>query len=111
MLYSPAVSESLTDSHTADAGDRPLRDSRVLDEVLADGSVILYHTGSRVLMTLNPTAALVWDLCDGTHDEPAISGEVAEVFPAVTTIAADVRAILSDLRSRGMLQPPPVPQA
>lgn len=86
----------------------PERDGRVLDEVLADGSVILYHTGSRVLMTLNPTAALVWDLCDGAHDEAAVIAEVGDVFPHVTTIAADVRAILADLRGRGMLRPAPV---
>ena len=79
----------------------------MLDEALADGSLVLYHKGRRELMTLNPTAALVWDYCDGQHDAAAIVAEVQAVFPVVTTVAADVDAILADLRSHGMLRPVP----
>lgn len=86
----------------------PERDARVLDELLADGSLILFHTGTRVLMTLNPTAALVWELCDGRHDPPALIAEVQAVFPDITTVDADVHTILTDLRTRGMLRPPHV---
>lgn len=87
----------------------PTRDPRVLDELLADGSLVLFHTGTRVLMTLNPTAALVWEYCDGRHDEATIVAEVEAVFPAAGPLAADVQTILIDLRSRGMLQPTALP--
>lgn len=98
------------DPHTTvspDAYALPLRDDRVLDEVLADGSAVLYHTATRSLMTLNPTAALVWDLCDGEHDELAVIAEVQDVFPNVAHVDADVRTILTDLRVNGMLRPLP----
>lgn len=82
----------------------PTRDPRVLDEVLADGSIILFHTATRALMTLNRTAALVWELCDGERDEAALVAEVQDVFPDALDVDADVRTILSDLRSREMLR-------
>lgn len=78
----------------------------MLDELLADGSMVLFHTGSRTLMTLNPTAALVWEYCDGQHTEEAIVVEVRAVYPETTTIAADVAMVLHDLRARQMLRPP-----
>jgi hypothetical protein len=84
----------------------PERDPRVLDELLADGSMVLYHTASRKLMTLNPTAALVWEYCDGQHTVASIMDEVRAVFPAVPTIAADVQGVLNDLRAREMLRLP-----
>lgn len=71
--------------------------------------MILFHTASRVLMTLNPTAALVWDSCDGEHDEPAIVATLESLFPQAGSLTADVRAILSDLRSRGMLRVDAIP--
>lgn len=69
--------------------------------------MVLFHTASRTLMTLNPTAALVWEYCDGTHDEAAIVAEVRQVFPQAPTLDEDVAAVLRDLRAREMLRPPP----
>ena len=78
----------------------------MLDELLADGSMVLFHTVSRTLMTLNPTAALVWEYCDGHHAAETIVSEVRTVFPEVPTIADDVAAVMRDLRARGMLRLP-----
>lgn len=75
----------------------------MLDELLADGSMVLFHTASRQLMTLNPTAALIWEYCDGAHTEAAIASEISALFPNTPTVADDVTAILRNLRSRGML--------
>lgn len=89
----------------------PERDDRVLDEALADGSLVLFHMATRELLTLNPTAALVWELCDGQHDEATIVAEVQDVFPDVPAIATDVQTILIDLRSRSMLRPTPAAES
>lgn len=94
---------------TATPDAPPARDPRVLDELLADGSMVLYHTASRKLMTLNPTAALVWEYCDGQHTIEQITAEVRGVFPTVSTIADDVAGVLNDLRAREMLRLPPAP--
>jgi len=81
----------------------PLKDPRVLDELLADGGMVLFHTASRQLMTLNPAAALVWEHCDGAHTEASIAAELAALFPGTTSVAADVRVILRELGERQML--------
>lgn len=100
-----------TDVALAPHPHHPTRDPRVLDEVLADGSIILFHTATRTLMTLNRTAALVWELCDGERDEAALVAEVQDVFPDTLDVDSDVRTILSDLRSREMLSAAPAAQS
>jgi len=81
----------------------PLKSPRVSDELLADGSMVLFHSATRRLLTLNPTAALVWEYCDGAHSPATIASEVSAVFPDVPAISDDVERILVDLREQGML--------
>lgn len=76
----------------------------MLDELLADGSMILFHRDSRKLMTLNPTAALVWEHCDGTHTPSSIAAELGALFPDAASVADDVRVILRQLREQRMLR-------
>lgn len=92
----------------APSHERPARDLRVIDELLADGSMVLFHTVTRTLLTLNPTAALVWECCDGEHTEDAIVSEVQAVFPEAHAVGDSVGAVLRDLRMREMLRPAPV---
>jgi hypothetical protein len=88
--------------------ERPQRDPRVIDELLADGSMVLFHTVTRTLLTLNPTAALVWECCDGEHTETTIVSEVEAIFPDGQAIADSVGGVLRDLRAREMLRPVPI---
>jgi len=85
------------------ASTHPCKAESVTDELLADGSMMLFHTGRQELLTLNSTAALVWECCDGAHDFAAIVAEVQEVFPDVSSVPDDVRAALIELRTHGML--------
>ncbi len=73
--------------------------------------MVLFHSTSRKLITLNPTAALVWDCCDGSHTEADIVNEVQGVFPHVPTIASDVTAVLAHLRAECLLANPGDPAA
>lgn len=82
----------------------PERAAAVQDELLPDGSGILYHTGTQRLVTLNPTGALVWECSDGAHSVAMIVDEVREVFPDAPEIAADVARLLGALREAGMLR-------
>lgn len=84
-------------------GTKPRKAATTDDELLPDGSMILFDAERQELLTLNPTAALVWECCDGEHDLAAIVAEVREVFPGAPAIAADVRAALAQFRERGML--------
>lgn len=82
----------------------PKKDAQVRDELLQDGGMILYHTIANQLTTLNPTAALVWEYCDGRHDFAMIAAEIRDIFPDVPTVKEDVAAILRDLQARGLLR-------
>ncbi len=81
----------------------PRKAEDVTDELLADGSMMLFHAGRQELLTLNGTAALVWECCDGGHNFAAIVAEVQEVFPDVPSIPDDVRVALAQLKTHGML--------
>ena len=75
----------------------------VQDELLADGSIVLYHAETQRIVTLNPTAALIWEFCDGVHTVPMIASEVRAVFPAVANTEEDILRLLRDLREQGMI--------
>ncbi len=84
--------------------DWPCKAAGVHDELLADGSMVVSRAATNQRVTLNPTAAIVWEHCDGMHNLPAIAAAVSELFPSVPTVLHDVAAILGDLRTRGMLR-------
>ena len=85
--------------------DIPIRDSNVVDELLADGSMVLFHTTSRQLVTLNAAGAFVWEHCDGTCSVADIEHQLRSLYPETPSLAADVAAIIKDLRERGMIPP------
>ena len=85
--------------------ERPTKAAGVHDELLTDGSMVLYHAGTRRLMTLNPTAALIWECCDGVRLIPQIAAEVRELFPEIANVEGDVRVLLQELRAEGMIVP------
>ena len=78
------------------------RDPNVLDGLLADGSLILFHPGSQALLALNPTGALVWESCDGSSSVEAIARELQLVFAGAPGIRQDVDSMLRELHGRGM---------
>ncbi len=87
----------------AASDERPRKNDCVRDELLADGSIVLYHTCRKQLITLNPTAALVWECCDGAHSIAMIADELRDVFPDAPNPQADLLAVLRDLLDQAMI--------
>lgn len=75
----------------------------VQDELLVDGSMVLYHTGTWRIVTLNPTAALIWECCDGAHTVPMIADELRAIFADEINAERDVLRLLGELREQGMI--------
>ncbi len=94
---------------TLPEGARPLKDGCVHDELLSDGSMILYNGCRHQVLTINPTAALVWEYCDGEFDIPTIVSELRGMFPESAAIEADVQHVLDNLVQAGMIGPAPSP--
>jgi hypothetical protein len=86
-----------------DERSRPIRRDGVSDELLEDGSLILYNGHRQEALTLNGTGALVWECCDGDHDVAAIVEELRELFPGAPGIGGDVRDLLARLAAAGLL--------
>src|SRR6476661_6019160 len=83
--------------------ERPKKNHCVAEELLLDGSMVLYHSCRQQIMTLNPTAALVWECCDGAHSLAMIAQELRDVFPDAPTIEDDIMSVLRDFVDRGIV--------
>ena len=69
-----------------------------------NGNELIIRLGSRGGVRLNPTAALIWERCDGTRTEANIVVELFEMFDAPEdTLRRDVRAVLNGLIDAGAL--------
>ncbi len=68
---------------------------------------VLYDSKGRKVFVLNPTAAYVWNCCDGEHDVEAMVDELARALeknaPTRVRLKSDVEKALSDFRTNGLL--------
>ena len=68
---------------------------------------LLYDPHVDKVHTLNPTASLIWSLCDGEHSPNEIARAIQENFSVKETvhIEKDVADNLKKLRHLGLLDP------
>ena len=64
---------------TVDRKYRPSKVAEVLELDMGDG-LILYNHDSSLVHHLNPSAALIWQLCDGQASVGELSKEIAEEY-------------------------------
>jgi hypothetical protein len=93
----------MTDSLDAMVNWVPKPIVNVATEVV-DGEVLLYHPGQTRAVYLNPTAAVVWGLCDRNRSVGEIIRVIAESYPdAGASLTDDVLQTLKSLRECGVL--------
>jgi hypothetical protein len=82
----------------------PVQDPHVEAEVI-DNEVVLYHPRLASALYLNPTAALIWGLCDGKRSIREIQGIIENSYPdAVSTeLLNDILASLASLQKSGVI--------
>lgn len=78
------------------------------DDILTQESgdeIMLYDPTADELHILNPTAQLIWELCDGTHSVEQITAEVRGKFTVAADIdvAGDVAQTLSEFANKKLL--------
>ncbi len=70
-----------------------------------DGEAVIYDEGTGDLHHLNPTATIVFSLCDGTATIREIADDLAEAFTrSPAEVEPQVRRLLLRLRRAGLLQ-------
>lgn len=76
-----------------------------LTVVELDGEAVIYDERTDDIHHLNPTATIVFSLCDGTASFGEIVADIAEVFTVPPDqVARDVRSLLREFRRSGLLQ-------
>lgn len=71
-----------------------------------EGELLLYHPRQTVAVYLNPTAAVIWGLCDGQRPVHEIIQLIEQGYPeSKTTLTDDVLATLDDLYDKKVLTP------
>ena len=70
-----------------------------------DGELLVYYPPTASTLHLNGPSAVVWQLCDGERSCAEIISTVEQAFPdQVPQIAGDVKSVITDLASRGVLR-------
>ena len=67
--------------------------------------VALYSVEGKAVHVLNPTAHLIWDLCDGEHSLEDIELAIRSSFaiPEGRDVQADIRRTVAELSEKGLL--------
>jgi hypothetical protein len=70
-----------------------------------DGELLLYHPRQTRAIYLNPTAAIIWSLCDGQRRVGEIIQLIADSYPeSKGNLEEDVFTTLQELRDNGVLR-------
>jgi hypothetical protein len=70
----------------------------------ADDGLVIYDPTDDTVHHLNPSAAMIFDLCDGTRDAEAIAHILGEAFSLAEPPRDDVLAGLEDLSGRKLIR-------
>lgn len=77
-----------------------------LTVVELDGEAVIYDEETADLHHLNPTATIVFGLCDGTATMAEMAADLAAVFAVpVGEIEPEIRALIRRFRSVELLEP------
>ena len=93
----------MTESQDVRTTQVPIRFADVKVEVI-EGELLLYHPGQTRAVYLNPPAALIWSLCDGSRQVYEIMRLIGESYPeSKENLTEDVLATLQQLSDSGVL--------
>jgi len=72
---------------------------------LLDGEAVIFHPVSKKVVHASPSAALIWELCDGVRSVAEIIGLIAGRFPeAREEIEQDVPESLQIFVENGLVE-------
>lgn len=87
-------------------GEQPIRKEGVLPRQVGS-EWILYDTESGGVHVINPTAAKIWDLCDGAHTPADMETVLRETYdaPESTPVGEQVLDILAQFAQMQVVRP------
>lgn len=83
---------------------RPRKAADVLELDMGDG-FILYNHDSSLVHHLNPSAAILWQLCDGSASVEQLSIEVAEEYDLdQPQVQREIAELIAELDAMGLVE-------
>lgn len=77
-----------------------------LTVVELDGEAVVYDEETLDLHHLNPTATIVFGLCDGTETIPEMAGDISDAFGVpLDEVEPQIRGLLRQFRKAKLLEP------
>jgi len=71
-----------------------------------DDGFVLYDPKSERVLEFSPSAAIIWQLCDGTRTEEEIVNLIADAYPeASVRVREDVTTTLAAFIAQGSVTP------
>jgi hypothetical protein len=71
-----------------------------------DGEAVIYDESNGSLHHLNPTATIVFSLCDGTATIAELASEIADAFAKPENeVESQVRRLVRSFRTQSLLEP------
>jgi PqqD family protein of HPr-rel-A system len=96
--------ESSSEPMTVPPDYMPGKAADVLELDMGDG-VILYNHDSSLVHHLNPSAALLWRLCDGGATVKELAGEIAEEYGLVPDAVLDeISGVIAEFDALSLVQ-------
>lgn len=70
------------------------------------GEILLYDLDGDAIHTLNPTAQVIWELCDGEHSVEDMRRSIKASFRVDDNhdVSEDIRRTLEHFQAKGLLQ-------
>ncbi len=82
----------------------PTKCADVLDLDMEDG-LVLFNRGSSLVHHLNPSAALVWQLCDGEGSVEQISSDIADEYELDRGVVQEqVGSLVGEFEALGLIE-------
>jgi hypothetical protein len=72
----------------------------------ADDGLVVYDPERDHVHHLNPSAAVIFDLCDGSRSVEEIALVLADVYGLDTPPVTEARGGVDELAARGLIRPP-----
>jgi PqqD family protein of HPr-rel-A system len=89
---------------TVPQGFRPAKCAEVLELDMGDG-LILYNHDSSLVHHLNPSAALVWQLCDGEASVGQLAAEIADEYGLKSgDVLGQVSAVIAEFDALDLVE-------
>ena len=86
------------------SGYTPRQSADVLALDMGDG-LVLFNRGSSVVHHLNPSAALVWHLCNGTGTVVELSADIAAEYGREPAgVESEVKHLVAEFEALGLVE-------